>query len=71
MEKPKELPGKETPAVEDPKTKKSSPAAPVIETPVPPQIMDPSAPPVIEKKKPSPSPDKRKRKQSKTSRKAH
>ncbi len=69
MKEPKELPGKTTPAVEDPNTKKSSPGAPVIETPVPPQVMDPSAPNDAEKNKPSTSPDKRKKKPSKTSRK--
>jgi len=60
MDKPKELPGKKTPKVEEPKPKESSPA-PVIETPEPPQVMDPSAPPAVEKEKPSRPAGKRKR----------
>ncbi len=70
MEEPNKLPGKKTPQVEDSKTKKSSPSAPTIETPVPPQVMDPSALPDIERNKPTPSPDKRKEKPSRTARKA-
>jgi hypothetical protein len=46
----KERNGKRTHGTEDPKTK-SSPVAPVIETPVPPQVMDPSVIPETEKKK--------------------
>jgi len=66
MDEPKELPGKKAPKIEDPKTKKSTPSAPV-ETPVPPQVMDPSAP-RDEKSEPSTSPHERKRKPSKTKR---
>lgn len=61
MDKPKELPGKETPKVEEPKPKESFPAAPVIETPDPPQVMDPSVLPAVERKKTSTPPGKRKR----------
>jgi hypothetical protein len=65
MDKSKELPGKETPKIEDPKTKKSTPPAPV-ETPDPPQVMYPSAPVESEKGESSKSPNERKRKPSKT-----
>jgi hypothetical protein len=62
MEKPKEapkkLPEKETPPVEEPKT---NPTTPDIETPVPPQIMNPSALPEIEKDRIIPNRKKRKR----------
>ncbi|GCC50463.1 hypothetical protein SanaruYs_06780 [Chryseotalea sanaruensis] len=64
MEKPKDLPGKEAPSVEEPIT---NPVSPVIETPEPPQIIDPSAPPDIERKKITPPREKRKGKPLKTS----
>jgi hypothetical protein len=59
MEKLKKKPGKKLPEIEEPKTKESSPHE--IETPVPPQVMNPSAPRDIEKKKSSHSADKRKK----------
>lgn len=61
MEEPNELPEKKTTETEDPKAKKSSPSATVIETPVPPQVMYPSALPDIERKIPSAPRGKRKR----------
>jgi len=64
MKDPKELPGKKTTKVEAP-TK--NPPAPVIETPEPPQVMDPSAP-REEKKRPSTSPARPNKKPSKTKR---
>lgn len=60
MTEPNESPGKETPETEYPKTKKPSRSGPTIETPEPPQIMDPSVHPDIERKTPSTSPGKRK-----------
>lgn len=60
MDKPKELPGKKTPKVEEPHPKKSSPPAPVVETPDPPEVVEPTTPPAIERK-PSTPPGKRKR----------
>jgi len=61
MNKSKELPGEIIPTVEEPKPKESSPAAPVIETPDPPQVIDPSASPAVEREKPSRPAGKRKR----------
>jgi len=61
MTEPNELPEKETPESEYPKTKKPSPFGPVIETPDPPQVMDPFTHPDIERKTPLTSPGKRKR----------
>lgn len=61
MEESNEKPEKKTPEPEDPKIKESSPSAPVVDTPVPPQVMDPSAPPDKEKELPSTPPGKRKR----------
>lgn len=61
MDKPKKLPGKKTPKVEEPNPNKSSPPAPVIETPEPPQVMDPSTPPAVEREKSSTHTGKRKR----------
>lgn len=52
-------PRKDLPEVEEPDTRKSKPA-PHVETPVPPQVMDPSAPPEIQEKPAKPQP-KRKR----------
>lgn len=65
MKEPKKMPAKKKPKVEEPKPKESSPSAPVIETPVPPQVMDPSAHPDIERGKPATSPDKKKSNSSK------
>jgi hypothetical protein len=59
MEELNELPKKKTPEIEDNRKKISAPAAPEIETPVPPQVMDPSA-----------TPNKRKKKKHKASKKA-
>lgn len=64
MKKPKELPEKDAPLVDDPTT---NPVPPVIETPEPPQIIDPSAPPDIEREKITPPREKRKRRTLKTS----
>jgi hypothetical protein len=66
MKESNELPEKRT-ETEDPKAKKTSPVAPVIETPIPPQVMDPSVIPHIERKRPLNQPGKRARKASKTS----
>jgi len=64
MNKPKEFPGKTKPEVEKPKPKESIPAASEIETPVPPQVMDPSALPAPENENQFIDPTKRKRKPS-------
>jgi len=61
MDKSKELPGKKAPTVEEPKPKESSPVAPVIETPDPPQVRDPSTLLAVEREKPSRPAGKRKR----------
>lgn len=59
MDEPNELPGKESPEIEEPKPEKSVPG---IKTPPPPQVIDPSAPPDMEMKGPATTaPGKRKR----------
>jgi hypothetical protein len=62
MKELNQLTPKRTSEIEDAKQTKTSPSAPHIETPVPPQVMDPSALPDNYEKKKTSSSGKRKKK---------
>jgi hypothetical protein len=61
MEKLNTLPVNQLPEAEDPNSENTFTSVPLIETPSPPQVMDPSAPRDKESKQPPPPPGKRKR----------